>query len=214
MNVSICSFSERLTANIASLSHEQTIQFNKVLRNKTIDETFDYNRYADLRRFIEKRDKLIAYNNVMVYMFHLSQTLGIMITSISASSNNPGYIWLGIFFNALASLISLWEKTNSQIMKKLMEDIKLIREGRYVDEGSLIEIEDPTKKDNKGKKADKGVGEADHHQHTTPIDEAGVGEERKEVDEDVEGTNTDTKPLLSRTNRSKSYGSKEPYMMD
>lgn len=205
----MCSFSEKLAASIANLSHERTIQFNKVLSNKTIDETFDYNRYADLRRFIKKRDDLIAFNNVMVYMFHLSQTLGIMITSISASSNNPGYIWLGIFFNALASLISLWEKTNSQIMKKLMEDIKLIREGRYVDEGSLIEIEDPTKKDNKGRKGDKGAVEADHHhnQQQTPSNEAEVGEQVKEGDEDAEGTNTETKSLLPPSKVIKSYGS-------
>ena len=203
----MCSFRQKLTANIANLSKDQTIQFNKVLSNKTIDETFDYNRFADLRRFIEKRESLIAYNNVMVYMFHLSQTLGIMITSISAGTNEPGFIWLGIFFNALATLISLWEKTNSQIMKKLMEDIKLIREGRYVDEGSLVEIEDSTKKDDKGKKADKGVEEADQpQQHQS--DEAGVREEKKEGDEDVESTNTDSTPLLQRGKGSKSYGSK------
>ena len=203
----MCSFRQKLTANIANLSKDQTIQFNKVLSNKTIDETFDYNRFADLRRFIEKRESLIAYNNVMVYMFHLSQTLGIMITSISAGTNQPGFIWLGILFNAFATLISLWEKTNSQIMKKLMEDIKLIREGRYVDEGSLVEIEDSTKKDDKGKKADKGVEEADQpQQHQS--DEAGVREEKKEGDEDVESTNTDSTPLLQRGKGSKSYGSK------
>ena len=203
----MCPFRQKLTANIANLSKDQTIQFNKVLSNKTIDETFDYNRFADLRRFIEKRESLIAYNNVMVYMFHLSQTLGIMITSISAGTNQPGFIWLGILFNALATLISLWEKTNSQIMKKLMEDIKLIREGRYVDEGSLVEIEDSTKKDDKGKKADKGVEEADQpQQHQS--DEAGVREEKKEGDEDVESTNTDSTPLLQRGKGSKSYGSK------
>lgn len=203
----MCSFRQKLTANIANLSNEQTIQFNKVLSNKTIDEAFDYNRYADLRRIIEKRENLIVYNNVMVYMFHLSQTLGIMITSISAGTNKPGFIWLGIFFNALATLISLWEKTNSQIMKKLMEDIKLIREGRYVDEGSLVEIEDSTKKDDKGKKADKGVEEADHLQQQQS-DEAVVREEKNEGDEDVEGTNTESKPLLLRAKGSKSYGSK------
>lgn len=203
----MCSFRQKLTANIANLSKDQTIQFNKVLSNKTIDETFDYNRFADLRRFIEKRESLIAYNNVMVYMFHLSQTLGIMITSISAGTNQPGFIWLGILFNAFATLISLWEKTNSQIMKKLMEDIKLIREGRYVDEGSLVEIEDSTKKDDKGKKADKGVEEADQpQQHQS--DEAGVREEKKEGNEDVESTNTESTPLLQRGKGSKSYGSK------
>ena len=46
-----------------------------------------------------------------------------------------------------------------------------------MDEGSLIEIEDPTKKDNKGRKGDKGAVEADHHHHQ-PSDEAGV---RKEI---------------------------------
>jgi len=190
---SVNSFSEELRQNITDLSPEQTIQFNKALSNKVIDDTFDYNRYADLHRFIEKREKLIGYNTVMVYLFHLCQSLGILITSISVSTNNPIYIWLGIFLNTLATLISLWEKTNSQIMKKLMDDMKLIREGQYVDEGSLVEVEDLTAKEGKGKKSDKRGG--DSVVEADDMDKRDI-EETKGFDEDVEGTNTETERLM------------------
>jgi len=153
--VYVYSFSEELTTNITNLSPEQIIQFNKALSMKTIDETFYYNSYTELRKFIQKRENLIGYNKVMVYLFHLCQSLGVIINALSASSNNQNYIWLGIMLNALATLISLWEKTNTLIIKKLMDDIKLIRDGDYVDEGSLVEGADLTKKEGKPKKSDK-----------------------------------------------------------
>jgi len=43
--------------------------------------------------------------------------------------------------NLCASLINVYEKTNNNILKKLMADIKAIKDDNYVDEGALIEPE-------------------------------------------------------------------------
>lgn len=51
-------------------------------------------------------------------------------------------IWLGVGLNILASLINVFEKTNNGISKKLMKDIQAIKEGTFVDESEVIEIED------------------------------------------------------------------------
>jgi hypothetical protein len=47
--------------------------------------------------------------------------------------------------NALASLIKIFETTNNSILKKLMVDIKKIRDGTYVDEGVMVEGEEEKK---------------------------------------------------------------------
>jgi hypothetical protein len=39
----------------------------------------------------------------------------------------------------LATLISIYEKQNSNILKKLLNDIKLIKDGTYIDEEELID---------------------------------------------------------------------------
>jgi len=72
------------------------------------------------------------------------QSLGILTTSYAAGNNNATLIWIGISLNFVATLISIYEKTNSSILKKLMADIKLIKEGNYVDEGELIDVENLT----------------------------------------------------------------------
>jgi len=72
------------------------------------------------------------------------QSLGILTTSYAAGNNDTTLIWVGISLNFVATLISIYEKTNSSILKKLMADIKLIKEGNYVDEGELIDAENLT----------------------------------------------------------------------
>ena len=41
--------------------------------------------------------------------------------------------------NLFATLINVYEKTNNSILQKLMDDIKLIKNGKYIDEGQLID---------------------------------------------------------------------------
>jgi hypothetical protein len=103
---------------------------------------FDNNVISDLQRFMKKRQCLNETNMVLVYLFHIVQTAGILTTTIAAGNNARTYIWLGIGLNLLASLINIFEQTNNNISKKLMKDIQLIKDGKYLDDGIVVEIEE------------------------------------------------------------------------
>ena len=46
-------------------------------------------------------------------------------------------VWVGVGFNILASLLNVFEKTNASISKGLLKDIQAIKEGTFVDEGTI-----------------------------------------------------------------------------
>ena len=106
-----------------------------------IKDIFDKNTLLDLKRFIEKRKCLNATNSCLVYLFPFVQSVGILTTSIAAASNDKNLIWIGIALNILSTLINMYEKTNHSIMQKLMIDIDSIKEGTYVDEEELVDVE-------------------------------------------------------------------------
>ena len=58
-------------------------------------------------------------------------------------------VWVGVGFNILASLINVFEKTNNGISKHLLKDINAIKDGTYVDEGTMVEMA-PTKEGAQG----------------------------------------------------------------
>ncbi len=92
------------------------------------------NSVQDLEKFIQKRACLNNCNIYFTYLFHFLQTCGMITTSLSASSDYKELIWIGIGFNAAATLISIYEKTNQSISEKMMENIKKIKSGEYIDE--------------------------------------------------------------------------------
>ena len=106
-----------------------------------IKEIFDSNTVSDLKRFLNRRQRLNTINSYLIYLFHLIQSAGIFTSSYATSTDNKDLIWIGISLNILATLINVSEKTNNNILKKLMNDIVLIKEGTYVDEGELISID-------------------------------------------------------------------------
>ena len=106
-----------------------------------IKEIFDSNTVSDLKRFLNRRQRLNTINSYLIYLFHLIQSAGIFTSSYATSTDNKDLIWIGISLNILATLINVYEKTNNNILKKLMNDIVLIKEGTYVDEGELISID-------------------------------------------------------------------------
>ena len=109
--------------------------------NIEIHKIFDNNELDDLKRFMEKRRCLNNCNMFLIYFFHIVQSAGIMTTTIAVGYDKIYLIWLGVGLNIFASLINIYEKTNNNILKKLMVDIKAIKDGNYVDEGELIETE-------------------------------------------------------------------------
>lgn len=76
-------------------------------------------------------------NKWLLYSFHLIQSSGLLVTSYAASVNDHKLIWLGISLNGIASLFHIYEKLNSNILKKLLNDIILIKDGKYIDESNI-----------------------------------------------------------------------------
>jgi len=109
--------------------------------DEEIQKIFNQNRLADLKKFLTRRQHLNKSNMIFEYAFHVVQTSGILITTVAAGYNAKFLVWIGAGISALASLIKVFESSNNVMLKKLLADIKLIREGTYVDEGLLIDEE-------------------------------------------------------------------------
>jgi hypothetical protein len=120
------------------MSSISTIKNDKI--NLEIINIFNNNEINDLKKFIKNRENLNYYNSHLIYLFHIIQTSGILITSISASSDNKHLLWIGITLNMLSYLILIFEKINDAQLKKNMVDIQLIKDGKYVDESELIDV--------------------------------------------------------------------------
>lgn len=113
--------------------------------SKEIELILHKNVVDDLQRFINKRSCLNNCNIFLTYIFHLLQTCGMITTTISASYNYKELLWIGIGLNALASLISVYEKINQSISDKMLENIKSIKAGEYLDESNQINTDEITK---------------------------------------------------------------------
>ena len=106
-----------------------------------IKNIIEKNKVDDLKKFLQKRQCLNSSNLVLMYFFHLLQSTGIILTSYAAGTNSQHLIWIGISLNMCATLINIYEKQNNIILKKLLIEINLIKDGLYVDEGHIVEID-------------------------------------------------------------------------
>ena len=110
--------------------------------SKQINNIFESNRLRDLQTFLSKRSCLNNCNIVLIYLFHIIQSIGILTTTIATGYNIREYIWVGIGLNILASLINIFEKTNNSLSLKLLANIKAIKSNNYVDETILVDSDD------------------------------------------------------------------------
>jgi hypothetical protein len=115
-----------------------------------IDDVFDKNKLDDLSDSLSKRHCLNRCNMGLNYLFHVVQAAGILTTTVAAGYDERFLIWVGVGLNLLASLINVYEKTNSEIMKRLLKDIQAIKNGTYLDEGEVV---DPLSNNNNNNKA-------------------------------------------------------------
>jgi len=116
-----------------------------------IKNIFVQNELSDLKRFLRKRQCINKCNTILIYLFHVVQSVGILTTTIAAGYDQKNLIWVGVALNVFASLITIFEKTNIGISKKLMKDIQSIKDGNYVDESTM----DEPKKDGENGNEDK-----------------------------------------------------------
>ena len=115
--------------------------------NEEIRIIFEQNKIEDLKRFMNKRQRLNAVNTWLIYAFHVFQSAGILTTTIATGYNLREMIWVGVGLNVISTLMNVFEKINTSISTKLMKDITSIREDKYVDEGTIVnEVKDKDKK--------------------------------------------------------------------
>ena len=110
-------------------------------KNITVNEILEKNKFDDLKNFLSRRHALNRCNSCMIYLFHIIQTVGILVSSISASTNDTRLLWLGIGLNMTASVIQIYEKINNDQMKRILLDIQSIKNGTYIDENAYIDPE-------------------------------------------------------------------------
>ena len=68
-----------------------------------IYDIFESNKVKDLQKFLSKRSCLNNCNIVLIYLFHIIQSIGILTTTIATGYEVREYIWIGIGLNILAS---------------------------------------------------------------------------------------------------------------
>jgi hypothetical protein len=106
-----------------------------------IQKVLENNKLEDLQAFLKRRHCLNRCNSTMIYLFHIIQSLGILASSYSASTNDTRFLWTGIGLNMLASVIQIYEKINNDQMKKIYMDIQSIQKGTYLDESPFVELD-------------------------------------------------------------------------
>jgi hypothetical protein len=105
-----------------------------------INSIFETNKLEDLKMFLNSRHTLNKYNIILIYLFYIVQTAGILTTTIAAGYDMKMLVWVGVGLNCIASLIHIFEKTNTTISKKYMKDIEDIKNNNYIDE-SVIDFD-------------------------------------------------------------------------
>jgi len=123
--------------------------------NEEIRIIFEQNKIEDLKRFMNKRQRLNAVNTWLIYAFHVFQSAGILTTTIATGYNIREMIWVGVGLNVISTLMNVFEKINTSISTKLMKDITSIREDKYVDEGTIVnDVKDKDKQSNNADSVD------------------------------------------------------------
>jgi hypothetical protein len=106
-----------------------------------ITDILNKNKIEDLKTFLEKRNCLNNTNQILNYMFHVVQSAGVLTTTIAAGYNMKSLVWVGVGMNILASLINIFEKTNDSISRRLFKNIQSIKNGTYIDEGMMVDVD-------------------------------------------------------------------------
>lgn len=117
-------------------NQEIAIQIRDLLENNQLEE---------VQIFLQKYKCLNQCNVTLSYLFHITQSAGILVTTIATGYNKIELIWLGVGLNILASLFTVFKKTNNSMLDKLSHDIQSIKDGTFLVETSLTDKEEDKK---------------------------------------------------------------------
>jgi hypothetical protein len=122
-----------------------------------IQKIFDTNKVSDLQKFVNQRARINTANTLLMYGFHVCQSSGILLTTIATGYQYQELIWVGVGLNVLSSILLAFEKINTSVSTNLMKNIVAIKDGTYVDEGTIVsEIGKNEKKSNDSTNSTQG----------------------------------------------------------
>jgi hypothetical protein len=104
-----------------------------------IKSILDANKLRNLRKLIRTRSVLNNCNMYLSYIFYIVQSAAILVTSASYYINT--LIWIGTALQVISLLIIAFEKNNNTILKNMINDIRAIKEGTYIDNSAFVEID-------------------------------------------------------------------------
>ena len=104
-----------------------------------IEDILAKHREEDMRDLLQTRQCLNNVNGWLISLFHLVQTVGILLTSFAAGTGRTSLVWGGVILNSLASLMQIYIKAHDASLKKMLADLKLIKKGRYEDQDTFAE---------------------------------------------------------------------------
>ena len=116
--------------------------------NEQVNTLLGKNKISDLERFLEKRKNLNETNSKLIYIYHALQSSGIFVTTFATGYKLEYLIWVGIGLNCIASLINIYEQINNTMLNKLLSNIKLIKDNKYIDEDILVNVDNSSQKKN------------------------------------------------------------------
>jgi hypothetical protein len=106
-----------------------------------IKKIFDNNKLIDLKRFLSSRKKLNKCNSFYIYLFYIVQSLSTFTIAIASGYDIKYLNFIGLGLQMLATLIIAYEKINNNMLKVLLNNIKNINNGTYIDEDQLVELD-------------------------------------------------------------------------
>ena len=107
-----------------------------------VQSLLENNKVEDLKRFLKRRQCLNCTNISLLYLFHIVQSAGILVTTIAAGYDSKEIVWVGAGLNALAALIHIFEKTNESLINQYGKDIQEIVDNKYIDEEAIVADEE------------------------------------------------------------------------
>jgi hypothetical protein len=103
-----------------------------------VNELLEANALKDTKRILSWRSCLNRLNVVVAYQSTLFHTAATFLTAFGQWMHSSTITWIGIGANTFGVLLDVYKHMNEAMLKTLLEDLKKIRDGDYLDEENLL----------------------------------------------------------------------------
>lgn len=110
-----------------------------------INNIINKNKIDDLIRFLNKRQTINSSIQWLSYLFYFVQVTSVFTTSLGQAYTDNYLTWTGIGLTSINGFIYSIIQSNTKINNNLMNNIKAIKKGNYIDELNLDGVDNDKK---------------------------------------------------------------------